>query len=690
MAKNENTAPEPVWAVLVVHGVGFTRPGQTLESFLSGLRTLSGNHLEEIGPPEVLMLDKAQETLPPHAHAEHRSDSEIPLRDRFPMHRRRTRIENPRAGTPGKAVFAEVFWSDISRTHNQTLSILLRLVTIVFQLRFVVDRAAAPPDGSARWFRFVAYLASMVLCGPIAALNVMILILLLIHYAALKIQGWTSISLSGDQIHGALLLLGLLGVITAALITVYKHGERSDNPWRLLTTWSCAGSLALAVLAVYKIITPDAAVFPGAADRLLQYAVEFRAPPDALSFYFFSLLVLVRWSFHLLFTLLLLAIAAWLWSYLKACRAGKKELLPGLTAAVGLLILQIGLWVVLIPAIAIWVLQQLSMEDWVSLEGPFGHLQPSLVLNLALAAIVVACAVISWIRCRQWVRRHAKDSKNYSDLDTARTIPRLLISKIIFAGLLGASLLGILFGPVMDIAASEVAKSYTAWITGGVAALMTLVGLLLLSSVGSALHILMDIISHFIMARLPIPWPWGNEKKPQLKDLVRQMKIEARFRRVLEEMLSEGAVSHLTVVSHSQGSVIALDVLWYDWAADLIEKTKVKNLFLVTMGSPFTHLYQHYFPARYPALFLNGSFNSDPASGWGRLYKTFTSEDPKMQTRGWINLFRVDDPIGTQINEEGVDPTGSFPKNFALGPGGHTNYWCDQEALKKMKDLLPS
>jgi len=685
MSKNENTEREPVWAVLVVHGVGFTRPGQTLESFISGLKTLSGNRLEEIGPPEVLMLDKAQETLPPHAHAEHVSEPTIPLRDRFPLHRRRTRIEKPRAGTPGKAVFAEVFWSDISSTRNQALSILLRLATIIFQLRFVVDRAATMPDGSARWFRFVSYLASVVLCGPIAALNVMILILLLSYFASLKIQGWTGISLSGGQIHWALLLLGVVISITAAVITIYKHSERSDNPWRLLTTWLCAGGLALAVLAAFKLISPNAAA-PGPVDRFLQYAVEFRTPPDALSFYFFSLMVLVRWSFHLLFVLLLLAIAGWFWSSLRAWCSAKKELIPGLAAAVGLLILQIGLWVVIVPAMAIWVFQQLSMNDLVKLEGPFGHLQPSLVLNLALATIVLGCAAIAWTRRGRWVRRHARD---YLDLNVARSIPRLLISNIIFTGLVGSSMLGILFGPVMDVAAGELAKSYTAWITGGAAALITLVGLLLLGSVGSALHILMDIVSHFIMARLPIPWPWGKEKKPILDNLVRQMKIEARFRRALDEVLGEGDVSHLTVVSHSQGSVIALDVLWYDWAADLIKKSNVRNLFLVTMGSPFTHLYQHYFPARYPALFLNGSFNSDPASGWGRLYKTFTSEDPKKQTRRWINLFRVDDPIGTHINEQGVDPTGTFPNNFALGPGGHTNYWCDHEALEKMKDVLP-
>ena len=135
---------------------------------------------------------------------------------------------------------------------------------------------------------------------------------------------------------------------------------------------------------------------------------------------------------------------------------------------------------------------------------------------------------------------------------------------------------------------------------------MTIVALVFLKTVGSALHILMDIVSHFIMATLTHPWPCGKEKKPALNNLVRHMKIEARFRRALDEVLREGVFSHLTVVSHSQGSVIALDVLWYNWTADLLKKRQVQNLFLITMGSPFTHLYQYYFPLRYPPLFSSG------------------------------------------------------------------------------------
>ena len=509
MIENESAKREPVWAVLVVHGVGFTRPGQTLESFISGFRTLRGNGFDEIGPPEVLMLDKAAETLQPHSYEEHASDPKISLRDRFPMHRRWIRMTNPREDTPSKAVFAEVFWSDISSTRNHALSILLQLLTIIFQLRFVVDRAATMPDGTARWFRFILYLGSVVLCGPIAALNVMILILLLSHFVGVKIQSWTTISIDGGQIHWALIVLGLAVFITAIAITIRKHTEQSDNPWRLLSLWLAATGLALTAFATLKILAPNAAPLQQ-FDQVLRDKFGFLTPPDVLSFYFFSLMLLVRWSFALLLGLLLLAIASWLWSSFKARLSSRKDLIPGLTAAVGLLILQVGLWVVLIPALALWVFQQLSMEHLVRPHGPFEQLQIHLVLNLVLAVIVVACIVATWLGRFLWVRRHAQD---YSDVNLARSISRLLISNATFAGLFAASIIGTLLAPAIVAAVGDFVESHTAWIIGGITALMTIVALVFLQTVGSALHILMDIVSHFIMARLPIPWPMGRRKE---------------------------------------------------------------------------------------------------------------------------------------------------------------------------------
>jgi hypothetical protein len=685
--ENESTAGEPTWAVLVVHGVGFTRPGQTLDSFMSGLESTNGSRLRETGPPSVLMLDKSPEEIPPHKYEDRPADlPRVSLPERFPMHLRQIRIDTPHNGTPKKALFAEVFWSDISITRNHAVSILLRLVTIIFQLRFVVDRAATMPDGTARWLRFVLYLGSLVLCGPMAALNVVIMILLLSHFISLRFQSWTDISLDPAKIHWTLIAFGLAIFSAALWVILRKHSDRNDNPWRLLSVWLGASGLVLALLAGFKSFAPESAL-ARQFDQLLQYEFDFHTAPDALSFYFFSLMMLVRWSFSSMLGLLIVAIVGWSWAASKAWRFSKAELIPGLTAAVGVLVLQIGLWVVIIPALAIWVFQQLSMEVFTRSGGPFGRLQTFFVLNLGLAAVVSFCVVITWMRRRRWVRRHAQD---YSEVNVARTIPRLLINNVIFTGLFVASVAGALLVSLIAVARGDLLESYTGWVTGGTAAVITIVGLLLLNAVGSGLHILMDIVSHFIMARLPIPWPRGKQRKPKLNDLVRQMKIEARFRRVLEEVLARGNVSHLTVIAHSQGTVIALDVLWHDWAADLLQKKQVRNLLFITMGSPFTHLYQRYFPDRYPVLFRpDGTFNEDEIRGWGKLYQNLTRGEADAERCAWINLFRVDDPIGTHIDGNGRDQPGTFPKNRPLPRGGHTHYWSDKIALREMKDLLP-
>jgi len=123
-------------------------------------------------------------------------------------------------------------------------------------------------------------------------------------------------------------------------------------------------------------------------------------------------------------------------------------------------------------------------------------------------------------------------------------------------------------------------------------------------------------------------------------------------------------------VAHSQGTVIALDVLWLLWANNLLQDREV---YLVTMGSPFTHLYQHYFPDRYPPLFADGRLNPK----WGAsLDKTVDA---------WVNLYRIDDFIGTCVEGSGTFPVNQKP----LGPRGHTGYWSDAEALHLMAPYLP-
>ena len=80
------------------------------------------------------------------------------------------------------------------------------------------------------------------------------------------------------------------------------------------------------------------------------------------------------------------------------------------------------------------------------------------------------------------------------------------------------------------------------------------------------------------------------------------------------------------------------------------------------MGSPFDHVYQHYFTHDYPPL-------DDPH--WKGLRDTVGSR--------WINIFRIDDWVGTD-----VEPDATWPENLPVNPAGHTGYWNDREVI----DLL--
>src|SRR2546425_44949 len=152
-----SSEPNPTWAVIVVHGVGASSPGATLDAFVPAVIEESAGNLAEVEPPEILLLPEPVEA------------------DRFPMHLRRIRVKQPRkspsgADTPRQALFAEVYWGDLSRTGEGLLAFLLQLLTMLFHARYLSDRAAAYPRWpSARFFRFTLYLGAILLCGPIAA-----------------------------------------------------------------------------------------------------------------------------------------------------------------------------------------------------------------------------------------------------------------------------------------------------------------------------------------------------------------------------------------------------------------------------------------------------------------------------------------------------------------------------------------
>ena len=91
---------------------------------------------------------------------------------------------------------------------------------------------------------------------------------------------------------------------------------------------------------------------------------------------------------------------------------------------------------------------------------------------------------------------------------------------------------------------------------------------------------------------------------------------------------------------------------------------------LVTVGSPLTHLYQHYFPAHYPA--------NDPKCA---LLQKFVPQ--------WRNVFRTDDFVGTFVTFGSSNPqTQTWPQNTSAKPGGHTEYW-QRDIFEDLADFVP-
>src|SRR5262245_22463786 len=89
-AKCDDTAP--TWAVLVVHGVGDTDPGATLEAFTPSLLESSKDNLREVEPPQVVMLpspERLEDADPYQIKA-------LPVpedTERYPMHLRRAVVQ---------------------------------------------------------------------------------------------------------------------------------------------------------------------------------------------------------------------------------------------------------------------------------------------------------------------------------------------------------------------------------------------------------------------------------------------------------------------------------------------------------------------------------------------------------------------------------------------------------------------
>ena len=163
-----------------------------------------------------------------------------------------------------------------------------------------------------------------------------------------------------------------------------------------------------------------------------------------------------------------------------------------------------------------------------------------------------------------------------------------------------------------------------------------------------------------------------REDKPQGYWL--RNRIQDRFRVLMEALINAEEPDELVIISHSQGTVIVLDVLKGNGLREdgLNWRKRVNSITLVTMGSPARHLYTHYFPSSFP------DYSTHPVlrKGAGVLDE-------------WVNVFRVDDFIGTHIcSDIRSEHATNWPIEVPVPANGHTNYWIDRNVTRELHAIL--
>jgi hypothetical protein len=193
-----------------------------------------------------------------------------------------------------------------------------------------------------------------------------------------------------------------------------------------------------------------------------------------------------------------------------------------------------------------------------------------------------------------------------------------------------------------------------------------------------ALDLLLDIITYFRRDSVsaivrPFPGLETDEAPASLQGTtdVQRQRIADRFRCLVAYLAKEHDIGQITIMAHSQGTITAIEQLKTidQWLGGGLPKIR-----LITIGSPYSHIYQTYFSNQFSA----------PA--------------PEHVAK-WINIYTVDDYVGTHVDESARK--GTTPKNIEreaeardrklgnLPPIGHNGYWTDEVVMQIIKDETP-
>ena len=682
--------------IVVVHGVGVRQAGVSTDLLSTALEPPQPTPSDSAPAPDDLprFVPQSSDDFHLREHPRHDRQGKAQV---FPARLRRFRAVGGSGDGPRERVVADFFWGDIAEPRGGAPGLVLGLFRVAMGLGHAIRenaRAVFPQaSGPDRLFRAAAAGAVLTLHGPVIALNLLLLSGLALHWL-----------LAQAELPEALAAWGLAaGAIAGGLVALRRMNaflSRHMAGWVVLAGGLVAGMLLADMLGAVPqdfdsaLIRISCGLFTGAEVRACQsgytgiYLIGLRL---------YAALVLAL-MLTVALTLLAAAGSAWRW------RQGRPPGVVDVTVpALGLMLV---LWFLLISAIwgAVGTLPVDIIPEPTHVTSALRGLLP------AVAALALMAGAAGVVQLRKRALKRDFDPARYMDdpdglAERYRLIfcPRMLGVLTLFLVLLvavGMHAVAPAGWPGVE-AMRRILAEGTALLLAGVAALGVLLVTRFREPFAAGLGIATDVLAWINDQSWSSRGPGRAEGKavyhtrtwferalrmraeppddttPQGYWLRRR--IRERMNVLMAQLIRDEAPDEIVVVSHSQGTVIALEVLASearDWRAALPEGGTLR---LITMGSPYTHLYNRYFPMSFPP----------PAAraAWRRREAASAEEG----LDDWVNLFRVDDFVGTHIDaprHHGKRPATSWPQDIPLPAGGHTNYWTDRTVARHLRALL--
>lgn len=594
-------------AVVVIHGIGDQRQGETVERLASSYFANG-----------AVKIDKSTLWLPEHVDVEGNGDKV----DAYS-------VELVKVEKDPNLLFAEVYWADISRVLAGFLGFFVGVWQILTGLRFVIEEAAhpesdAPVSPVMHGVFWLGRAINFILVGPLVAMNILLL--------TLTIGVFWDLEGIGEEIAFLFTALLFIGVLFWLSKTEYV------TKTTLLMT---LGSLFYFIFHVTVIYEPSFYL-----ENIRDYGyLLIRA-----SSIFWSILAILVW--------ILLSISGVVFLYFSMMRRHW----PSLVIACAGPCLSVGLWSFVLANFWMFVLHNvlpragtINVSEVVEAGIPFLSL-------IWLSAICVGGALLMVFLGRRQVAKR----KNNIPADWLRLIfsPVAVIVILLFASLWIVATVNAWFA-TEDRNLIPGIQGFIDFlnlkIVSVVAVVLGLFGIFM-RKIGQALDLLLDIVTYFRQEKSNVSMSFprkngGDDDHEPTRNFktrfLKREKIADRFRSLIYHLVHHMEVDEITVVAHSQGTVTAIRELETidDWLDE--KRPAIK---LITMGSPYTHVYEYYFP------------------------RNFDVAKPKVDQ--WINIYAIDDYVGTVIN--GKTPTA--PTNIPVAAIGHNGYWTDIPVMNIIQD----